>query len=105
MGRAGCGTLNQQKSLSAINNEMDPLLAKAWEQVEADNGIWILALGANGERAFRARGDMRSSPTGSEGGRRHRAASVAAKALLRISPGIQSYAESRDRAYERRDLG
>ncbi|KRB85603.1 crotonase [Sphingomonas sp. Root710] len=67
LGRVGYVTLNRPEALNAINDEMDRLLAEAWERFEADEDIWVVVLRANGERAFCAGGDMRSPPTGSSG--------------------------------------
>lgn len=67
LGRVGYVTLNRPESLNAINDEMDQLIADAWERFEADSDIWIIVLRANGERAFCAGGDMHSPPTGGNG--------------------------------------
>lgn len=66
-GRVGYVTLNRPESLNAINDEMDRLLAEAWEQFEADSNIWAIVLRASGERAFCAGGDMHSPPAGNKG--------------------------------------
>lgn len=67
LGRVGYVTLNRPEALNAINDEMDQLLARAWEQFEADSDIWVIVLRAIGERAFCAGGDMHAPPTGGNG--------------------------------------
>jgi enoyl-CoA hydratase/carnithine racemase len=67
LGHVGYVTLNRPEALNAINDEMDQLLAEAWERYEADSAIWVIVLRANGERAFCAGGDMHAPPTGSSG--------------------------------------
>lgn len=59
--------LNRPAALNAIDDEMDRLLAAAWDTVEADPDIWVALLTGSGDRAFCAGGDMKNPPKGHEG--------------------------------------
>ncbi|MDB5972816.1 MAG: crotonase [Hydrocarboniphaga sp.] len=59
--------LNRPAALNAINDEMEALLAAAWEQIDGDPGIWVAVLRSQGTKAFCAGGDMREPPQGHAG--------------------------------------
>lgn len=50
--------LNRPKSLNAVNGEMNHLLLQAWNEINADPGIWVAVLSAEGEKAFCAGADV-----------------------------------------------
>jgi len=51
-------TLNRPKALNSISHDLDLQLYDAWRTIDADPDIWVAVLGAAGDRAFCAGGDV-----------------------------------------------
>jgi crotonobetainyl-CoA hydratase len=51
-------TLNRPKALNSISYDLDVELAAAWDTIDNDPDIWVVVLGAAGDRAFCAGADI-----------------------------------------------
>jgi enoyl-CoA hydratase/carnithine racemase len=57
-GRIARLRLNRPDAMNAITPDMDLLLHEAWTQINADPGIWVVILSAEGDRAFSIGADV-----------------------------------------------
>lgn len=57
-GHAAYVRLNRPKMLNAVTPEMNRALRDAWNEINADQDIWVAVLSAEGEKAFCAGADV-----------------------------------------------